>query len=125
MREKKHITMPSGSVLYVEVAKDAVHRALGLMYRKNLPKDNGMLFVFRDEKIRTFWMKDTRIPLSIAFLNKKGIVVKIADMRPFSTEALSSDVPCQYAIEVNKGYFSQHAFFVGVRLALPHVVAYE
>ncbi len=125
VREKNSIVMPSGAVLHVEVAKDDTHRALGLMHRKHLPKDTGMLFVFRDEKIRSFWMKNTHIPLSIAFLNKQGIVVKITDMKPLSQTVVSSDIPSQYAIEVNKGAFLDYAVVVGTKLSLPNIVAKE
>ncbi len=122
---QKTITMPSGNVLHVEIAKDVAERALGLMYRKSLQRHRGMLFVFRDEAVRAFWMKDTLIPLSIAFINKQGIVVKIADMQPLSVEPVSSDAPCQYALEVNKGAFANYQLVEGSKLTLPPVVARE
>ena len=102
--------------LQVEVAANPDDRALGLMHRKNMPEERGMLFVYKDEKPRSFWMKDTHIPLSIAFADRSGKIVKIKDMTPFSTKPVKSLYPATYALEVNQGWFERHGVDVGALL---------
>ena len=94
--------------LTVEIADEPHERALGLMYRRSLPENSGMLFIYEDAQVRAFWMKNTFIPLSIAYINEKGAIVHIADMKPLSTASVSSLLPAQYALEVNKGWFERH-----------------
>ncbi len=96
-----------GHALTVEVVADDESRATGLMNRDHLPEDRGMLFVYPNEAVRAFWMKNTRIPLSIAFANRKGKIVTIADMEPFDLTRTSSFVPAKYAVEVNRGWFDE------------------
>lgn len=103
--------------LRVEVADDGEERALGLMYRDRLPEDQGMLFVYPELDERNFWMKNTRIPLSIAFLADDGTIVHIADMQPQSLALTPSTQPVRYALEVNQGWFAQHGVQVGDRVA--------
>jgi uncharacterized membrane protein (UPF0127 family) len=92
----------------VEIADDGAKRAQGLMNRDTLPADEGMLFVYPDEAPRSFWMKNTRIPLSIAYIDRQGRIVSVHDMRPLSTRGTPSDGPAMYALEVNQGWFAQH-----------------
>jgi uncharacterized membrane protein (UPF0127 family) len=92
----------------VEVAANTQTRSRGLMYRKSLPEDRGMLFIYPDELPRSFWMKNTSLPLSIAYANQAGTIVHIADMTPFSTDRVESGAPATYALEMNKGWFNQH-----------------
>jgi uncharacterized membrane protein (UPF0127 family) len=106
-----------GQPLPVEVADTDAARSLGLMNRDALPADAGMLFVYDNDRIREFWMKDTRIPLSIAFVDKTGKIVKIADMQPFDTTHTSSVFPARYAIEVNQGWFGAHGVDKGDRVS--------
>lgn len=113
------ITMPLGQRLRVEVAADEAARMRGLMYREKLEKESGMLFVFEREQVLSFWMKNTLIPLSIAFLNAQGMVVRLADMRPLSTETISSQKPAQYALEVPQGAFARYGITVGSTLEIP------
>ena len=94
--------------LSVEIADEPHEHALGLMYRKSLPPQSGMLFVYDTAKPRAFWMKNTFIPLSIAYINEKGVIVHLADMTPLSTKSVPSIYPAQYALEVNQGWFEQH-----------------
>ena len=101
------------STLQVEIADDPHERALGLMYRRSLPKDSGMLFVYDDVKERAFWMKNTFIPLSIAYINEKGVIVHIADMKPLSTKSVPSIHPAKYALELNKGWYKRHSIKKG------------
>ena len=106
-----------GTEIAVEVADTPTERSLGLMYRDSLPANSGMVFVYPDAKERSFWMKDTRIPLSIAFVDNTGKIVKIADMQPFDTTHTSSVFPARYAIEVNQGWFGAHGVDKGDRVS--------
>jgi uncharacterized membrane protein (UPF0127 family) len=103
----------AGHPLSVEVADTPESRATGLMRRDQLPADTGMVFVYPDVAVRGFWMKDTRIPLSIAFLDNSGTIVRLADMKPFDTSRTSSLYPARYAIEVNLGWFAARGVEVG------------
>jgi uncharacterized membrane protein (UPF0127 family) len=80
-----------------------------------------MLFIFDNEKVLSFWMKDTKIPLSIAFIDKYGKVTDIFDMKPYSLKAVTSTEKCKYAIEVNKGFFAESDMTVGDRVDLRKV----
>jgi uncharacterized membrane protein (UPF0127 family) len=100
------------SALLWEQWGDAL-RAQGLMYRTSMPAGSGMVFVYDDEAPRSFWMKDTRIPLSIAFVSSSGRIVSISDMQPLNTTSVPSGAPARYAIEVNKGWFAEHDVAVG------------
>ncbi len=97
----------------VEVAKTPEERARGLMGRKLLGKDEGMLFIFEKEDYHGFWMKDTYIPLSIAFIDREGRIVKITDMKPLSLETHDPPRPILYALEMKKGWFSANGFKAG------------
>ena len=94
--------------LLVEVADDAAERNKGLMLRESLPDDQGMLFVFEDESQHGFWMKDTLIPLSIAFIEGEGVVIDIQDMEPRDETIHKPDEPYLYAVEANQGWFARN-----------------
>jgi uncharacterized membrane protein (UPF0127 family) len=96
-----------GRPLEVELARTKRQRARGLMNRAALDRDRGMLFMFREEEHLSFWMKDTSIPLTIAFLDSEGVVVDIYDMEPYDLEPVRSSRKCRYAIEVNRGFFQK------------------
>jgi uncharacterized membrane protein (UPF0127 family) len=99
-------------------------RAYGLMKRDSLPEDHGMLFTYPDTKVRGFWMKDTWIPLSIAFTDADGTIVKIADMEPHDTTRTSSLYPAMHALEMTKGWFDEHGVKKGDRIeGIPQVEA--
>lgn len=104
---------PAESVLFLEIADTEEERQQGLMFRKQLPEDHGMLFVFERERRLSFWMKNTSIPLSIAFLDKEGMVLNIEDMVPFSLDSVSSSAESLYAIELNRGAFARHQIYPG------------
>lgn len=97
----------------VEVAATEAHRRLGLMHRTSLPEDHGMLFIFPTEEVRSFWMKNTLIPLSIAFADAGGRIVHIADMEPHSLESVWSQRPAKLALEMSQGWFARRGVFVG------------
>ena len=99
--------------IWVEVAKTPEERAHGLMGRKHLGKDDGMLFVFEKEDYHGFWMKDTQVPLSIAFIDKKGRIVEITDMKPMTLEGHDPPEPILYALEMKKGWFSANGIKAG------------
>ncbi len=108
----------NGRPLTVEIARTKHQRAQGLMYRDLLPRNEGMLFVFRQDKILSFWMKNTKIPLSIAFLDKNGKVTDIFHMEPYSLIPVTSRSKCKYALEVNLGFFKESGLEVGDRIDL-------
>jgi len=92
--------------LQAEVAHTQQARAQGLMFRPTLPGDVGMLFVFPRSTYYGMWMKNTMIPLSVAFIDEKGIILNIADMEPYTLTAHYSAGPVKYALEVNRGWFA-------------------
>lgn len=96
-----------------ELAKTDAERSRGLMFRDNLPDGTGMLFVFPDVRERSFWMRETYIPLDIAFLDSNLTVVDIQSMEPESTEAHTSAQPAAYALEVPHGWFAARGIEVG------------
>ncbi len=99
--------------IWVEVARTPEERSLGLMGRKHLGKDDGMLFIFEREDYHGFWMKDTLLPLSIAFIDKNGRIVWMTDMKPLTLDSHVPPRPILYALEMNKGWFSSHGIKVG------------
>ena len=99
--------------IWAEVAKTPQERAKGLMGRKHLGQQEGMLFIFENEDYHAFWMKDTLIPLSIAFIDKEGRIVRITDMKPLTLESHSPPAPILYALEMKKGWFSANGIKVG------------
>ena len=101
------------AVLDVEVADTAAEREVGLMNRACLGADAGMLFVFPSDTNTTFWMKDTLIPLSIAFVKADGTIVHIEDMQPQTEMNHYSTEPYRYAIEANQGWFAAHGVVEG------------
>jgi uncharacterized membrane protein (UPF0127 family) len=89
---------------HVEIADTPAKRELGLQYRRELPADHGMLFLFPDEKEQSFWMKNTPIPLDMIFINKDRRIVGIVEQTvPFSLESRSVRAPSQYVLEINGG----------------------
>lgn len=103
----------NGRPLYVEVARTESQRRKGLMNRDSLGWNEGMLFVFEEERLLSFWMKNTKIPLSIAFIDKDGKVTDIFDMEPYSLKSITSAGMCRFAIEVNRGFFKESGLSAG------------
>jgi uncharacterized membrane protein (UPF0127 family) len=107
--------------VHVEVADDADERATGLMDRPSLPADQGMVFLWEEPTEGTFWMKDTLIPLSIAFWDEDGEILAILDMQPCEAEPCplyGPGVAFAGAIEVNEGFFEEHGIERGDRIEL-------
>ena len=105
----------------VEIADEPGEQATGLMARTALGEGRGMLFVFPSEEVRSFWMKGTLIPLSIAYMDAEGRIVDIQDMKALDDEPphYVSAKPARYALEVNRGFFDDRGVEVGDRATLP------
>ncbi|MBI4972185.1 MAG: DUF192 domain-containing protein [Candidatus Omnitrophica bacterium] len=101
------------TVLTVEWARSDAEKTKGLQGRFFLGEDEGMIFDYGQEKMLSFWMKDTHIPLSIAFIDSKGVIQEIANMKPNSEEPHRSAKKVRYALEVNQGWFDRHHVQVG------------
>ena len=99
-----------------EVASSNAERATGLMNRPSMPIHRGMLFVFPEAGVQCFWMKNTLIPLSIAFLDDAGRIVQIADMQPQSLDNHCSSKPVRFALEMNAGWFKSRGLAAGARI---------
>ncbi len=102
-----------GVKIKMEIAATPAEREMGLMFRDSLPENQGMLFVFDREEPLSFWMKNTKIPLSIAFLDRDFVIVDIQKMEPLSETTHISARPAMYALEVNQGFFEKHGIGIG------------
>ena len=109
--------------LMVEIAKTKKQREKGLMYRTFLPKNTGMLFIYDYPTEVRFWMKNTRIPLDIIFIDPSGNIVKVVnDTVPFSLDIIESEQEIQYVLEVNAGFVNKLSPAIGRKLnGLPSV----
>ena len=106
-------------ILKAELALTDRERARGLMFRKKLGSNEGMLFVFATARYRNFWMKNTFLPLSIAYISKYGTINEIYDMKPLDTSrTYPSRRPAQYALEVNRGWFQRNNITRGCKVLL-------
>jgi uncharacterized protein len=105
-----------GHKLTAEVAATEPRRALGLMHRRMLPENRGMLFVFPDVARHGMWMMNTYIPLSVAFLDADGVIINIEDMQPHSRETHSARRPAKYALETNQGWFRKRGVEPGAKV---------
>jgi uncharacterized protein len=90
--------------LKIEIADNFSSRQKGLMYRKNLDSDSGMLFIFNSPDILSFWGKNTYIPLDIAFIDDNKKIISIKEIIPLDTRSVRCESPCKYALETNYGY---------------------
>ncbi len=106
LKIKKH-------ALKVEVAATAQTRTIGLMNRFSLAPDSGMLFVFPQSEALGFWMKNTFVPLSIAYVDQKGVILNIVDMKPHDESTHPSKGPALFAIEMKQGWFKEKGIAAG------------
>ncbi len=107
--ETLHFTRAGHDVtLNVEVADEPGERSQGLMNRESMPEDAGMLFVWTSDTTSSFWMRNTVIPLSIAFVSAGGVIIDIQDMEPLSAEPVRAPRAYRYAVEVNQGWFGDN-----------------
>jgi len=105
-----------GIEIMVEVADEDEERTRGLMHRESLPENQGMLFVYTDERTLSFWMRNTLIPLDIAYIDREGRIVDIQQMEPQDPTTHPSAAPAMYALEMNKGWFERNGVEVGARI---------
>jgi len=103
----------------VEIADSWQQRQHGLMFRRVLDKNRGMLFIFPDSRRRSFWMKNTHVPLSVAYIDEKGAILRILDMKPLDISiTYDSGQPARYALEMNRGWFRKNKIRKGCRVLL-------
>lgn len=105
--------------IVAEVARTPQQQQIGMMMRTEMAQHEGMLFVFDELAPRCFWMKNTLLPLSIAFIEDDGTIVNIAEMKPRSEATHCSQRPVRYALEMNQGWFAKRAIAPGFKLRGP------
>lgn len=108
--------MVAGHIVAAEVARTPSERRRGLMQRNFLPEDHGMLFVFEAPQRVCMWMKDTPLPLSVAFLDARGVVLNIADMEPLSLKPHCAAGEALFALEMTRGWFASRRVRPGSRI---------
>jgi uncharacterized membrane protein (UPF0127 family) len=103
-------------VIHAEVASTDATRSRGLMYRKTLAPNSGMLFVFEQANVQCFWMRNTLLPLSIAFILDDGTITNIADMAPMTENSHCSTAAVRYTLEMEQGWFASHGIAAGKKI---------
>ena len=106
----------------IEVVSNSQERKLGLMFRENLPYDNAMFFIWEYKKRQCMWMRNTYIPLNVAYLDSSGKILEIYDMVPLSDESVCSKKRVRYALEVNLNWFEDNNILVGNVLDISNLV---
>ena len=99
-----------------QLALSPEHRTIGLMFRKEMPQNEGMLFVFEQAANQCFWMKNTLLPLTAAFVADDGTIVNLTDMKPQTTDSHCSTKPVRYVLEMNLGWFAKRGIKAGAKL---------
>jgi hypothetical protein len=102
--------------IQAEVARTPDQRATGLMFREKMGANDGMLFAFEEPATQCFWMKNTLLPLSAAFVADDGTIVNIEDMKPQALDSHCSTRPVRYVLEMNKGWFAKRGIKAGAKL---------
>ena len=105
--------------LKTKLAITGEQMAKGLMDVAEMPEDEGMLFCYPEEKILTFWMKSTPIPLSIAFIDRDKKITQIEDLEPYDETSVHSDRPAKWALEANQGWFDRNNISIGDKINIP------
>jgi uncharacterized membrane protein (UPF0127 family) len=100
-----------------QVAQTEAQRQIGLMFRQEMPQHEGMLFVFEQPATQCFWMKNTLLPLTAAFVADDGTIVNLVDMKPQTTDSHCSAKPVRFVLEMNQGWFAKKGFKAGSRLS--------
>ncbi|MBN1835859.1 MAG: DUF192 domain-containing protein [Spirochaetales bacterium] len=108
-----------GEPFLLEVARTEEEKRTGLMDRNSLGEREGMIFVYEDDQHLAFWMKNTPIPLTLAFLSKDGEILQIEELKPFSLKSVVSERAARYALELPRGALAELGVEVGDRIALP------
>lgn len=99
-----------------QLAQTPEQRSIGLMFRKDMPTHEGMLFVFEQAAVQCFWMKNTLIPLTAAFVADDGSIVNLADMKPLNEQSHCSEKPVRFVLEMNQGWFAKRNIRAGFKL---------
>ena len=107
------------NVIDAQLALTPEQRQIGLMLRKDMPQHEGMLFVFEQPSQQCFWMKNTLLPLTAAFVTDDGTIVNLADMKPQTMDSHCSAQPVRYVLEMNQGWFAKKGIKAGSRLGGP------
>lgn len=102
-----------------QLASTPAQRSVGLMFRQEMPPHEGMLFVFEQPGVQCFWMKNTLLPLTAAFIADDGRIVNLADMKPQSLDSHCASAPVRYVLEMNQGWFAKRGLKAGSRLTGP------
>ncbi|MDZ4074592.1 MAG: DUF192 domain-containing protein [Hylemonella sp.] len=111
------VTLSAGMhLIHAQVAATNEQRATGLMFRKEMPASEGMLFIFEQPSSQCFWMKNTLLPLTAAFVADDGTIVNLADMKPQTTNSHCSAKPVRYVLEMNQGWFAKRGIKAGSKL---------
>ena len=111
------VTLKAGMhLIHAQVASTPEQRATGLMFRSEMPANEGMLFVFEESAGQCFWMKNTLLPLSVAFLDEQGRILNIEDMKPQTEDNHCAARPATFALEMNHGWFRQKGIAPGARI---------
>ena len=100
-----------------QVAQTPSERSTGLMFRKEMPQSEGMLFIFEQPSMQCFWMKNTFLPLTAAFVADNGEIVNLIDMQPHSEAPHCSSKPVRYVLEMHQGWFAKKSIKAGARLS--------
>ena len=103
----------------VQLATTQQQQEIGLMFRTTMPQGEGMLFVFPEARKQCFWMKNTHLPLTAAFVAEDGTIVNLEDMKPQTTDSHCSSKPVPYVLEMNQGWFAKKGIKAGTRLSGP------
>jgi len=103
-------------LIRAEVAADYGSRMTGLMHRATMPSNAGMLFIFDESQQQCMWMKNTLIPLSVAFIDDSGTIINVEDMAPQTEDSHCAKRPSRYALEMNRGWFAARGIKPGTRL---------
>lgn len=112
-----HVRLGAGMYrIDAQVAQTPDQRMTGLMYRSQMPQYEGMLFVFEEPSQQCFWMKNTLIPLTAAFIADDGTIVNLADMKPQTEDSHCSAKPVRFVLEMNRGWFARRAIKPGFKL---------
>ena len=106
----------------IDVVSEYKDRQKGLMFKRYIPEDYGMFFIWDRKKVQSMWMKNTYIPLSVAYIDKSGEIMNIYDMVPLSKTSVCSNKPALYALEVNQGWFNRNDINVGDILAIDKIL---
>ncbi len=114
IRQGTHTTI---KMIQIEIADNDAERAQGLMWRRYMAEDDGMLFIFRTQELQTFWMKNTYIPLDMIFADSSGRIVSIyPEATPLNETSIPSGEPAKYVVEVNGGFCARFGINVGDRI---------